>query len=80
MATPTRIFNSIDVDTDALADALRELADDIDDGGALVNQAMTYVDAEADDAVRFGLGLDFHLGIGSEAMGDLSEAFEPTDE
>lgn len=66
-------YHSGDVDTERFAEVLRDLADDIEDGGVIITQEMDYTDVRSDEFVEFGLGLAFGVTVGSRTLGNLAQ-------
>jgi hypothetical protein len=66
-------YSGYDVDTERIAETLRDLADDIEDGGVVIMKERDYTDVRPDEAVRFGLGFEFEAMVGSRTLGTLAQ-------
>lgn len=64
----TRIANANDVDTVPLSEALRVLADGIEEGEALLKTVEVGEVAESGDPIEFSLDLGFYAGLDSETL------------
>ena len=73
------VYTGTDVDAERMAEVLRDLADDIEEGGVHVTKEMDYTDVCPEDAVRFGLGLEFTVLMGSRTLGNLGHHLERRD-
>lgn len=73
-------FTAADVDTERLAEVLRDLADDIEEHGVGVKKMQTYSEGEAGDYLRFGLGMEFSVSVGTRTLGNLAHEYQERDE
>lgn len=74
-----RAFASKDSDALWLATVLRNLADDIEEGGVAVDNATAHVDAESDKVVMLDIKLKLNALVGSKTLGNLAHAFDAHD-